>query len=130
MNGAPGLFHSSSVISFPPSSNRPRVFFFDGVVRKSCDSQRRLRLPQRNQVPHEFHQIGIVLAQFPVDPAYWVVLAIGIVIALLRPGELVATKDHRHTARHQQRGQQVAHALQSGGISSGSLTGPSGPDTD
>ena len=45
---------------------------------------------------------------FPVDPADLVVLAIGVVVAVLRAAELVAGKQHRRALRQQQRREEIA----------------------
>ena len=49
------------------------------------------------------------LSAGPVDPADLVVLAVGVVVALLRAIQLVAGQQHGHALREEQRGQQVAH---------------------
>ncbi len=49
------------------------------------------------------------LAQPPVDPGDVVVLAIGVVVAALRPRELVARLQHRHSLGEEQRGEEIAH---------------------
>ena len=48
-------------------------------------------------------------SQLPVEPADLVVLAIGVVVALLRARELVARQHHRRALRQQQRCEEVAH---------------------
>ena len=43
----------------------------------------------------------------PVDPADLVVLAVGVVVAVLRAPDFVAGQDHRHAAREHQDGDEV-----------------------
>src|SRR6185437_4192382 len=51
--------------------------------------------------------ISVLLQIAPVVPARLVVLAVGVVISLLGTTELVATQQHRHTARNEQRQEEV-----------------------
>ena len=48
------------------------------------------------------------LVQLPVEPGQLVVLAVGVVVAVLRVAQLVAAAEHRHALREQQRGHEVA----------------------
>src|SRR6185437_11781469 len=50
----------------------------------------------------------ILLREAPVDPADLVVLAIGVVVALLSPAELIAGQQHRRPLRQDQRRQHIA----------------------
>ena len=49
------------------------------------------------------------LEERPVEPADLVVLAVGIVVAALRPPDLVAHQQHRRAQRQQRDGQEVLH---------------------
>ena len=57
---------------------------------------------------HEPEEAGVAFAERPVDPADGVVLAPGVVVAVLGAEELVAAQDHRHALRDHQRRDQVA----------------------
>ncbi len=80
-----------------------------------------MRLAQRHQPRRQRAQLppGRILQQRPVHPARLVVLAVRVVVAALRPAELVARHQHRHPRRQQQRRQQVAQ-----------LPAPQHPDPD
>src|SRR6478672_7547271 len=47
----------------------------------------------------------------PVEPADFVILAIGVVVSLLRSGPFVAGSDHGHALRKEQSREHVAHLL-------------------
>src|SRR5205085_10856326 len=49
----------------------------------------------------------VLLGQAPVEPADVAVLAIGVVVALLGPADLVAAGDHRDALRQEQDGRHV-----------------------
>ena len=70
--------------------------------------QGRVPHPQRDHLPDEPEEVGVLLGQRPVDPTDRVVLAPGVVIAPLGAEELVAAQDHRHALREQQGGDEVA----------------------
>ena len=64
-------------------------------------------MPQPDQAARELQQI--LVGRFPVEPRDLVVLAVGVVVAVLRAADLVAAEQHRHALRQQQRRQEVAH---------------------
>ena len=49
---------------------------------------------------------GIAL---PGKPAQFIVLAIDVVVAPLRPGEFVAAREHRNALRKEQGGKKISH---------------------
>ena len=49
-----------------------------------------------------------LVVEVPVQPGELVVLAVGVVVAVLRVAELVAGQQHRHALREEQRGDEVA----------------------
>ena len=63
----------------------------------------------------------------PVDPTDLVVLAVGVVVALLGPAEFVAGQHHRRALGEQQRRQHVAHLAFAQRVDPGSSVGPSAP---
>jgi len=64
--------------------------------------------PQMDQLGHELQQVLLLGRGVPTAPRYLVVLAVGIVVALLGALHLVAAADHRDALADQQRGEQVA----------------------
>src|SRR5262249_35146473 len=67
---------------------------------------------QRGEQPNEIGEIVAGAAEaLPVDPADLIVLAIGIVVAGLRIGDLVAGQDQRRALREQQAGELVSPQL-------------------
>ncbi len=76
-----------------------------------------VRFPQRDHHPDEPEEAGVSLRERPVDPAQRVILAPGVVVAVLGAQELVARQDHGHALRDHQGRHQVAHlaASRSGG---------------
>jgi len=65
------------------------------AAEKRAASQHRILLPDREHAPDEIEQALPALVQVPVDPGDLVILAVGVVVALLRPRQLVAVRDHR-----------------------------------
>ena len=81
---------------------------FISPVRKRETPQHRVEMKRRRQATEEVHERQTLLIHLPMDPADLVVLAIGVVVAVLRPAELVAGADHRRALRQDQRGEQIA----------------------
>src|SRR5690606_12370572 len=72
-------------------------------------AQRRVHPPERDQPPREGEQLLVLLRNgVPVDPADLIVLAIGVVVAVLGAAELVARQQERRAVREHQRRQHVA----------------------
>ena len=65
--------------------------------------------------------------QRPIDPAQGIVLAPGIVVAVLGAEKLVAAQDHRHALRDHQGRHQVADLAAAELHDAGSSVGPSTP---
>src|SRR5262249_8972083 len=68
-----------------------------------------MRLAQADQASAELEQAATRAVKIPVEPADLVVLAIGVVVAALRPPQLVAAQQHRPSRGEEERGQEVAH---------------------
>src|SRR5215472_13203195 len=49
----------------------------------------------------------LLVVTLPVEPADLVVLAIGIVVAVLRPAPLIAAAEHRHALRKKEGSQEI-----------------------
>jgi hypothetical protein len=71
--------------------------------------EHRLLRPQPEQPPGEVQQASALVVPVPVQPGQLVVLAVGVVVALLRVPELVAGLPHRHPLTEDEGQQQVAH---------------------
>src|SRR5581483_10010793 len=63
---------------------------------------------QLRQPGNQVHEILILLNQAPVEPRKLVVLAVGVVVALLRAAHLVAAEQHRYALGKEERRQEVA----------------------
>ena len=87
----------------------------------------RLLLEDPCYAADELQEVGLRLVQVPVEPGQFVVLAIGVVVALLGAADFVAGQDHRHALGKQQRGQEVPHLLAPQARIAGSSVGPSTP---
>ena len=105
---------SSSVISSPvrvnqamsPSRGRRRG---RPAAEEAPPPEHRVLGAQPDERADVVQQLGVVLgADRPVDPGDLVVLAVGVVVALLGAADLVAREQHRHALGQQQRGQEVA----------------------
>jgi hypothetical protein len=71
----------------------------EGAGEEAPPAQHRQGLAQDQQALGELGEVPLVLAdRLPVDPGDLVVLAIGVVVALLGAGELVAGEQHRRAA--------------------------------
>src|SRR5579862_2634884 len=62
----------------------------------------RVLAPQQYHAPREFEELLASSIERPVEPRELVVLAIGVVVALLRATELITPEHHRHALREQQ----------------------------
>jgi len=68
----------------------------------------RVATPKRDQRTCEREQRAAVVVELPIDPADLVVLTIGVVVALLRPADLVAGAQHGNALREEQDREQVS----------------------
>ncbi len=98
------LRHRRPVVAEPRDrrAGRPR-----GRSGEGAELQERVRLAQAYEPPREVQQRRALGVEVPVVPGRLVVLAVRVVVASLRPPELVAAADHGNPARQQQRGEQV-----------------------
>src|SRR5436305_14481954 len=64
---------------------------------------------QRYYTLHKRYDGLSLLLYFPVHPAVGVVLAVGVVVALLGTPELIAREKHWRPLRQQERGEHVSH---------------------
>src|SRR5581483_12234922 len=64
--------------------------------------------------PSQRDQRACVVEQFvidggPVEPGYFVILTVRVVVASLGPSRFIARQKHRHSLRQEQRSQEVSH---------------------
>ena len=78
------------------------------ALKKAAAPEHGMVLSQLDQASCKGHERLLMFAQVPIDPADLIVLAIGVVVAVLRPAHFVAAADHRHALGQEQGGQQVA----------------------
>lgn len=91
--------------------NRSAVVSLLATGEEAAAMQHRMLKPQMDQLRYEFEQVLLILVQIPVRPGDRIVLAVGVVIALLGARHFVAAADHRNALAEQQRGEHVAHLL-------------------
>ena len=77
-------------------------------LEKMLAAEYRMLLAQGDEMANIVKEPLPILIQMPVEPAQFVVLAIGIVVALLGSADFIAGEQHRHALRQQQGGQQIA----------------------
>ncbi len=88
--------------------------------------QGRLRAPEGEAMGDEGGQVRVGIGR-PVHPTRRVVLGVGVVVAPLRAGSLVAHQQHRHALREQHRGEHVALLAGADFKIAGSSVSPSMP---
>ncbi len=71
-------------------------------------AEHRMSPPDGDQSTGEVPQFGALAVGRPVHPRDLVVLAVGVVVALLGARDLVAVRQHRDALREHERGQEVA----------------------
>jgi hypothetical protein len=69
-------------------------------------------LGKGNRLLEELQDIRIPLRQFPIEPTDLIVLAVGVVIALLRPAHFITGQHHRRSPTYQQDRQGILDLLQ------------------
>src|SRR6267143_920700 len=77
------VFYIGSANSFPSKIFRSSK---DGMIS-----------PELGELASEFKESFLFRSPVPIEPGYFVVLAISVVVAKLRSTELVAGIDHRHS---------------------------------
>src|SRR6266496_2735716 len=66
-----------------------------------------MTLTERDHQFEEPEQTGVLLYQLPIEPTDLVILAVGIVIALLRSSNFITGKDHRNALRKHKYGHTI-----------------------
>ena len=111
-SGRTGCSSPPAVISVPSGRNQARSLSSESQMccapEEAPPLQHRLLVPQLDQPPRELEQRLPPLVEVPVQPGELVVLAVGVVVALLGAADLVAGEQHRHALRDEQRGEEVA----------------------
>src|SRR5262249_37931145 len=81
----------------------------DKTVAEALAAEDRLLAAVPGELPQEIgERAALVVDRLPVEPADRVVLAIGVVVAVLAAAELVAGKQHRRAVGEQQGAEEVA----------------------
>ena len=122
---------SSSVISLPSGLIQVTSFVCRPGRRltgeKSTTTQDRVGLHHCDEIADEVVHVPPGLAYLPVEPARLVVLAVGVVIAVLGPADLVATEEHRHALGEEQGGEHVPFYAVAGTLDPHRIGRPSTP---
>ena len=90
----------------PRDVGQPALVDLAGEERGAPD--RRLRLAEGDQLAGEPDEVRVLLGAGPVEPGDLVVLAVGVVVAVLGAAGFVAHDHHRHALRQQQERQEVS----------------------
>ena len=72
-------------------------------------AQHLVQAAETDDVLEVAEDVGVPLQVVPVEPCYLVVLAVGVVVALLRVPHLVAREHHRYSLAHHEHGDGVLH---------------------
>ena len=83
--------------------------FVDSAGEEAGSPQDRVAPAQPHQLAEELRQAACAIGLGPVEPADFVVLSIGVVVAALRTLAFVARKHHRRSLREQKRREEIAH---------------------
>ena len=86
----------------------PRCALRRASLQESTTPEHRVQTSKRQQSTRERQHLLAFVIQMPIDPAQLVVLAIGVVVAVLRAPHFIAGREHRHALRKQERRQQIA----------------------
>ena len=101
------LGHAPAVGAEPPDVGQARALAL-APGQELAAAEDRVGLAQLDQALGELEVLALALAQPPLEPGDLVVLAPGVVVAVLGAAELVAAEQHRHALREEQRGEEVA----------------------
>src|SRR5690606_30599740 len=71
-------------------------------LKEGAAREHRMLAPQPNELLYEATQSLVVPVQLPVDPGNLVVLAVGVVVAMLRASQLIAGQQHGYALREQE----------------------------
>ena len=82
------------------------------ACQKTLAAEYRVCLAESDQASGEFEKGAVFLKQGPVEPAYFIVLAVSVVVASLCAPHFVAGKNHRHALAQEKRGEEVLDLAQ------------------
>src|ERR1041385_517769 len=68
----------------------------------------RMVLAQHNHPLREGQQVAVLGPKLPIYPADFVVLTVGIIVAVLGVADSISSKQHRHTLRQKESGQKIS----------------------
>ena len=97
----------SAVKVEPGNVRRVVVLGRGGTTEKTVPLEHGMACPERDELFHEIKHGGVVFNIVPVEPGYFVVLAVGVVVSVLRATHLVACDEHRRALGHEERGEKV-----------------------
>src|SRR4029077_2500656 len=103
MSGFPVLVGHHLSARFEPTNIHSAAYRTS--LEPAAPAKHRVLPSQPNQPARHLQQLPVDL--IPVDPRQLVVLAVSIVVALLRPPELVTHEEHGHALREEKCGQAV-----------------------
>src|SRR6266566_5591732 len=92
--------HFSTIRAEPNDILNLRSFYFS-ALEEFATPEHRVLLVQRDQLPNESERITVHALRSPIDPADFVVLAIGIVVPALSTPDLVSCEQHGDALRKQ-----------------------------
>jgi hypothetical protein len=99
---------------------------YGAALEEIAAAKHRMLAPDAQHAPGEDQQIGLIGLQVPIHPRDVTVLAVGIVVAMLGAGKLVARQQHRHPLRQRHRGDEVAPLARAQGVDAGIVRGALG----
>ena len=102
------------------------VAFHRPAVEEAAAAEGGMVGPQPGQRRGELDER--LVDRVPVHPAQFVVLRVGVVVALLRAAELVAVQQHRNALREHQRGDEVALLARAKGVDGRIIRRPLDPE--
>ena len=124
--GIPGLLGHLLARGIEPGDILDARAMNGAVLEELAALEDRLGAPEMDDGAHKVAKGLLLLGQLPMQPGEVVVLAIGIVVALLRMAELVTGQEHGHALRQEQRSDEVALLLPAQGIDGGIIRRPLG----
>ena len=92
--------HFSAVRAMPNDIFDFRAFDLS-PLEEFASPEHRVLLVQRNQLPNEAQRVEVQVFRSPIDPADFVVLAIGIVVPALSVPDLISCEQHGDALRKQ-----------------------------
>src|SRR5947209_3528547 len=98
--------HFSAVRAEPNNVLNLRAFYFS-TLEEFAPPEHRVLLVQRDQPPNKAEGFTIPVLRGPIEPTYFIVLAIGIVVSPLSTPDLITCEQHGNALRKQDRCHEV-----------------------